>query len=351
MNMNVMLGNMNNPMMGNMNANPMMGNMNANQMIGNINANPMMGNMNNQLMTNFAMDNTALKLKAIIDPYEKRITELEQKLKDKDFQILLLNEKLEQYKNKEMLMNSQINNMNNNINMINPNPMMVNNNVNWMDIYNNFGNNNMNIDSANMNNLNNNNALPKWNISFKYNEQEYKERCNPDDNTERTFKRFCKKIGIKFKNCKFVLGGKNVHPRLTFAQAGIGDNSTILIIKNNSINDLDDAEKESDSEDFCEDFCQCQCEGYKMNITFTTTKGSNKNIVFSLEHSIDTLLKKYLFLVGKPEIYMQKSERIGFLYNGINLKFGSKTKIKDSFNNIICPKIIVNDIDNIIIGA
>ena len=247
--MNVMLGNMNNPMMGNMNANPMMGNMNANQMIGNMNANPMignmnanpmMGNMNNQLMTNFAMDNTALKLKAIIDPYEKRITELEQKLKDKDFQILLLNEKLEQYKNKEMLTNSKIN-MNNNINMINPNPMMVNNNVNWMDIYNNFGNNNMNIDLANMNNLNNNNALPKWNISFKYNEQEYKERCNPDDNTERTFKRFCIKIGIKFKNCKFVHNSKNVHPRLTFAQAGIGDNSTILIIKNNSINDLDDA--------------------------------------------------------------------------------------------------------------
>ena len=325
--------NMNNNMMGNMNLNMNMG------------INPM--GMNNQLMTNMSMDNTALKLKAIIDPYEKKITELEQKLKDKDFQILLLNEKLEQYKNKEMLTNSQIN-MNNNINMINQNPMMMNNNVNWMDIYNNFGNNNMNIDLANMNNLNNNNALPKWNISFKYNEQEYKERCNPDDNTERTFKRFCKKIGIKFKNCKFDFGGKNVHPRLTFAQAGIGDNSTILIIKNNSINDLDDAEKESDSEDFCEDFCQCQCEGYKMNITFTTTRGSTKNIVISLEHSIDTLLKKYLFLVGKPEIYMQKSERISFFYNGSVLKFGSKTKIKDFFGINENPEVIVNDIDNII---
>ena len=47
-------------------------NMNMNQMMGNMN--PM--GMNNQLMTNFAMDDTAMKLKAIIEPYEKKITEL-----------------------------------------------------------------------------------------------------------------------------------------------------------------------------------------------------------------------------------------------------------------------------------
>ena len=41
-------------------------NINMNQMMGNMN--PM--EMNNQLMTNFAIDDTALKLKAIIEPYE-----------------------------------------------------------------------------------------------------------------------------------------------------------------------------------------------------------------------------------------------------------------------------------------
>ena len=43
----------------------------------NMNMNPMMGNinqmgMNNQLMTNFAMDDTALKIKAIIKNYRIR---------------------------------------------------------------------------------------------------------------------------------------------------------------------------------------------------------------------------------------------------------------------------------------
>ena len=44
-------------------------------MMGNMNMNPM--GMNNQLMTNFAMDDTAMKIKAIIDPYEKKISKLE----------------------------------------------------------------------------------------------------------------------------------------------------------------------------------------------------------------------------------------------------------------------------------
>ena len=83
-----------------------------------MNMNPMMGNMNpmgmnNQLMTNFAMDDTSIKLKAIIEPYEKKITELEQIIKKKDFEILVLNQKLSKYKNNPI-------NINNNINMMNP---------------------------------------------------------------------------------------------------------------------------------------------------------------------------------------------------------------------------------------
>ena len=125
----------------------------------NLNMNPMMGNMNqmgmnNQLMTNFAMDDTAMKLKAIIEPYEKKITELEQIIKQKDFEILVLNQKLNDFKKNQININ---NNMN--MNMVNPmmmnnnivnnnmmNPMMVNNNLinnnNWRDIYDNMGNNN-----------------------------------------------------------------------------------------------------------------------------------------------------------------------------------------------------------------
>jgi len=49
-----------------------------------MNMNPMgMMGMNNQLMTNFTMDETAMKIKAIIEPYEKKITELENIIKQK----------------------------------------------------------------------------------------------------------------------------------------------------------------------------------------------------------------------------------------------------------------------------
>ena len=61
---------------------------NMNQMMGNMNMNPM--GMNNQLMTNFGMDETAMKLKAIIAPYEQKISEKEKVIKEKDFEILLL---------------------------------------------------------------------------------------------------------------------------------------------------------------------------------------------------------------------------------------------------------------------
>ena len=51
--------------------NPMMGNMNMNQFSNNNNI--------NQTMLNFSMDDTALKIKAIIEPYEKK--QLNQKKK------------------------------------------------------------------------------------------------------------------------------------------------------------------------------------------------------------------------------------------------------------------------------
>ena len=91
--------NMNNPMMG-MN-NGMMG-MGMN--------NPMMG-MNNQMMgmNNVMNDDTSLRIKSIIEPYEKKIKDLEEQIRQKDFEIAVLKEKL----NKSV---------NNNIQPMNPFP-------------------------------------------------------------------------------------------------------------------------------------------------------------------------------------------------------------------------------------
>ena len=75
-----------------------------NQMMGNMNMNQ--GGMSSTFMTNFAMDNTAMKIKAIIDPYEKKIIDLEKIIRQKDFEILVLKEKLNTYKNTQMNINN-----------------------------------------------------------------------------------------------------------------------------------------------------------------------------------------------------------------------------------------------------
>ena len=77
------------------------------------------------------MDQTALNIKSIIEPYENKIRELEEIIKQKDFEITVLKQKLN-------------NNFNKNNNLMNVNPMMnmninpmMNMNINpMMNIYN-----------------------------------------------------------------------------------------------------------------------------------------------------------------------------------------------------------------------
>ena len=81
--------------------------------------------MNNQ--QNFMNDETALNIKNIIEPYENKIRELEEIIKQKDFEIIVLKQKLNN------------NNIPNN-NFMHINPMMMNMNMNQM---------NMNINNLN----------------------------------------------------------------------------------------------------------------------------------------------------------------------------------------------------------
>ena len=78
-----------------------------------------MNNQQNQ-MNGMMMDETAQNIRNIIQPYENRIRELEEIIKQKDFEIIVLKQKLN---------NSNISNINNNIN-----PMMINMNMNPMNI-------------------------------------------------------------------------------------------------------------------------------------------------------------------------------------------------------------------------
>lgn len=326
--------------------NPMMGNMNMNQL----------GYTNNinQTMLNFSMDDTALKIKAIIEPYEKKIAELEKIIKEKDFEIIVLKEKINKLQSNQMMMNNQIN-MNNNINMMNPmiNPMMnslMNNNiVNWMDQYNiNMGNNNMNL---NLDNFNNNinidykdGFILNKKITFIYKGKEYIEPFHNEEKLEKVFRRVCKKIGIKLKNLKFLVDNNKLISTtkyyMTIAQFGIMECNKIFIRDDNSNNNSDDEESDG--------YENCECDGPKMNPIFTTTKGRKILIIIGIGHTIGTLLKKYLAKEGELNI---DEKNICFLYNGIVLKFGDKRKIGDFFGINKNPNIIVNDIYNLVVGV
>ena len=85
------------------------------------------------LMNQMAMDNTTLNVKNIIQPYENRIKELEEKIRQKDFEIAVLKQKLNNNNSNNINDNNQMNamnmmNMNNPMNLLMPNFNQIENN-------------------------------------------------------------------------------------------------------------------------------------------------------------------------------------------------------------------------------
>ena len=88
--------------------------------------------------------------------------------------------------------------------------------------------------------------------------------------------------------------------------------------------------------------------GPKMNIIFRTTQGTTTNMIYPYGTTLDKAIEKYLTRVGRPDLYRDKSNQICFLFNGSQVKFGNNQKIEVFFKNIHGPKIIVNDVHNLI---
>ena len=370
--------------------------------------------MNNTLMTNFAMDDTAMKIKAIIDPYETKIIELEKKIREKDFEILVLKEKLRTYKNSSMNMNNPMSmdnknqmgvnmgnqmemnmnnnqmdmnmgnqmgmnmnnnqmgmNMNNNqmgmnmgnqmgmnmgnqmgmnmnmgndINMMNQNimnpmvnPMLINNQPMWMMQYNNF-NSNPNFNNQNLILNEVSESTRKINIIFLYKQNKYNELCNFDEKIQKVIQRFCEKIGINFNNFVFIFNAKKLDLKLTVAEAGMSDMSTIFVIEHkgrqqNNFNLSKEQDKENE-------------ERQKITILFRTTSGIRTNFLANFNSSIENLIKNYLKQIYREDLI--GNNQIAFIYNASRINISDKTKVKDFFKDNINPIITVNDISNLI---
>ena len=86
----------------------------------------------------------------------------------------------------------------------------------------------------------------------------------------------------------------------------------------------------------------------KYNIIFVSTQGVSYNIYYNYGTTIDEVLKAYLNEAETPELIDDRTNRIDYLFNATRLRFGDETTIETFFRNFINPRIIVNDIQNLI---
>ena len=93
---------------------------------------------------------------------------------------------------------------------------------------------------------------------------------------------------------------------------------------------------------------ESQNDGPKINVIFKTTQGTTTAMVYDYGTTIDKSLEKYLKRVGRPDLYQQKSNKICFLFNAAQLKIGDQTKVEAFFKNVQNPKVVVNDVNNLI---
>ena len=88
---------------------------------------------------------------------------------------------------------------------------------------------------------------------------------------------------------------------------------------------------------------------FKKKIIFRTTQGLTVPMKIGMELTIDEALKEFFREVEKPELIGTNTNRFAFLYNGNLLKFGDSRTIFEFFSqNDSCPKVVVNDIYNLI---
>ena len=79
---------------------------------------------------------------------------------------------------------------------------------------------------------------------------------------------------------------------------------------------------------------------------FWATTGPTINIYISPNHSLLTLLKKYL---AKIDITIESAKNnLLFTFNGYTINFDEKTKIKDFFKNNTNLKIVVHKTRDVI---
>ena len=234
-------------------------------------------NINNQINFMNNIDTTAQNLRNIIEPYENKIKQLEEIIRQKDFEIAVLKQKLN-------------NNSNINANMINYNPM------------NNFMMNPMNNNM--INNIMGNNFEPVKNreneiiLQVKTEENQYKSiMCNLNDKGSI----LNEKLNISEGNV-ITFNNRAIFGFFTLLENGLRDGSLIEVKKNKL-----------------------------QNIIFQTSRSDKFSFIFSEDCPISIAIIHFLFTAGSVSdvcpMIKGLNSRIYFVYNNAKININDETPI------------------------
>ena len=286
-----------------------------------MNINNMFNNGINPMGMNY--DATAMNVKNIIQPYENKIKELEEIIRQKDFEIAVLKQKLNNSNNN--MMNPMMMNMN--LTMMNPVYMnnmnqIYNNNINQMNFNNKMMNpvymNNMNqIYNNNINqmNFNNKREVTIW-VALE-NNPAIKIQCFEDD-----------KVSILRQKCNKIQGALSCDYE--------------LIDVNLTIKDV--IEKYGDIFE--------NKQTYFMNVIFKTTRGSRELLVLDENCPIGIAIIHYFFKCNLLRgISHTKQGKIRLFLHSTILRIEDNTPIKEIFKGCQNNTVLVHDDGNNLIGG
>jgi len=265
------------------------------------------GENNLNTMNNLMMNDNNLRIKNIIQPYEEKIKELEEKLRQKEFEIACLKNQIHQ-----------------NI----PSPQ------NFM-----FMNNMM------MNQMMNS---PKYQIdqiiiNFKKNEIEKEIKCTYDELMISVINKYVRNYFMDIDDYKFIFNGKEVNNNLTVGESGISNNSIINVVKIKNLSnnfDKDDLNSKVREDSILKNL--------KYNIRFNCNWGLKLNIVCNNNETVGIAIKRYLKRIGLNE---NNFNDFFFIYNSRKIEIEDKNKILNKYffpSYVSYHTIVVQNVHNVI---
>ena len=308
--------------------------------------------MNFMGMNNQMTDDLSSRIKIIIEPYEKKIKDLEDQIRQKDFEITVLKEKLYKLEKNSFNNNSYGNNQMQQFGM-NQMPQMGMNQMQPMGMNQmqpmginqmpQMGMNQMQPIEMPQNMIDidlQKEDLGIINLIFRFSgisndKISITQKCFSDDEFGDVKKKVLKKIKApKNAEFKFIFNAKKANDILTIAESGMMNNSNIFCSGTN----LNNSNKSFIPEENLTN-------KRKINLIFKTSQGLVTSMTFDYDISIGFAIKKYLIRVGKEDLI--NSDKITFIYNANRLKENDTRLLKDLTDHSTIT-IIVSDVTNLI---